>query len=143
MEPREFGRERMSRTKRQHFVPQCYLDRFSTDGRLWVFDKFTRKEYESAPLNVAQERYFYDIPAELLAKVSPDKRVDPQFLEKALSRMEGEYNRQLGEILRDVEHRGITREQRVALAPYIVFQLLRTKESREDWQQLCEQTTKV
>jgi len=50
-----------NRTKNQHYVPQFVLRRFSNaDGKLWVYDKWTRKRFLSSPRNVAAENAFYD-----------------------------------------------------------------------------------
>jgi hypothetical protein len=72
----------MQQTKRQHTVPRCYLARFCKDGQtIKAFDKTTRKSFSTNIMNVAQQRYFYDIPAELLEKACPGEAIDPQFVE--------------------------------------------------------------
>jgi hypothetical protein len=122
----------MQRTKGQHTVPQCYLSRFAADGKkLFVFDKFAKRVFPSSIKNVAQEGYFYDLPGKLLAEACPGEPVDPQFVEKALSRAENRFNVVLSEVLGRVERRGITTAQREEMAVYMAIQLMRTKEYRE------------
>jgi hypothetical protein len=83
-------------------------------------------------MNVAQERYFYDLPEELVAKACPGEEVDVQFVEKSFSQMEGVANALLSEVLEGVDRQGIiTRPQRLSLAPYIVIQWLRTRLHRD------------
>src|SRR5262245_55283641 len=86
--------KRKQRTKRQHYVPRCYLSRFSTSGgHVWVFDKFTRKAFRAGVMGVAQENAFYDLPPAVLAKIKAGEDGDPQLAEKALSCIEGGLNR--------------------------------------------------
>src|SRR5262245_33251508 len=123
----------MKETKRQHTVPQSYLARFSRDGdRLFAFDKTTRKSFFTSTKNVTQERYFYDMPDDIVMEAFPERDCDLQFVEKALSQAEGRAKQLLDEILKTVKGRGvITREQRLCLAPHIVLQWLRTRLSRD------------
>src|SRR5437870_4576837 len=113
----------MQKTKRQHMVPRSYLVRFCQDGeRLFAFDKGTRKTFPTNVMNIAQERYFYDMLEDLAAKAYPDQNVDIQFVEKSFAQMEGVANELLGDILESVDREGgITRNQRLSLAPYIVI----------------------
>ncbi|HEX3657216.1 MAG TPA: DUF4238 domain-containing protein [Pirellulales bacterium] len=49
----------------QHYVPQFILRRFhNEDGRLHVYDKWTRRSFVSSARNVAAETGFYDIKVE-------------------------------------------------------------------------------
>ena len=74
----------MSRVKRekkkQHYVPQFYLKRFSTDGHsVFVFDKFTQKVFRTNIANVASGRYFYDFYADTAHELN----IDAQLAENA------------------------------------------------------------
>jgi hypothetical protein len=78
-------------------------------------------------VNVAQQRYFYDIPEALLAKAYPQQNIDSQFVEKAFSQMEAVLNRLIAEIIESAERqRVIPRHLRLSLAPCIIIQSLRT-----------------
>ncbi|CAG1020416.1 hypothetical protein DOJK_00319 [Patescibacteria group bacterium] len=48
--------------KKQHYVPQVYLRRFSIKNQINVLDKFNDKSYPSNIKDVAEENRFYDIP---------------------------------------------------------------------------------
>ncbi|MBD2100380.1 DUF4238 domain-containing protein [Leptolyngbya sp. FACHB-261] len=50
----------MKKTKKQHYVPQFYLRRFTVDGkRLYIFDKLKGEVRGPENIeNVAQERFF-------------------------------------------------------------------------------------
>jgi len=51
----------VSKPKLQHYLPVCYLDGFSRNGKLWVFD---RDKYEYRPQgtrNTAAEKHFYTL----------------------------------------------------------------------------------
>jgi hypothetical protein len=118
----------VKRTKRQHVVPRCYLKRFCKDGEgFFAFDKGSRKSFPANVMNVAQQRFFYDIPGDLLAKACLGPDIDSQFVEKAFAQMEGVVNPLITEIIETADRRGvITPQQRVSLAPYVIIQSLRT-----------------
>lgn len=89
--------------KNQHYVPKMYIKRFSPNGKkicVWHLERneiLTRQE----PSKYAARRYYYDASEqelhealEEMAKFYPDAVAnsdlsDEQFLEKALSRVEG------------------------------------------------------
>ena len=57
------------KTKKQHYVPQCYLKAwsFSDKEQIYVYDRITDSIRINSVKDVAAERYFYDInPYELL-----------------------------------------------------------------------------
>lgn len=59
----------MSKVKKEHYVPQFYLKKFSknSDGRIDVYDKETDKELTNQRTdNFACERYYYDVNNEEL-----------------------------------------------------------------------------
>lgn len=49
--------------KKQHFVPQCYLEKWAVPGKyqVYVYNKEQKKPYSASIEDVASERYFYDI----------------------------------------------------------------------------------
>ncbi len=52
----------MSNQKRQHYVPQFYLEFFvSGDGTFWVYDKEGGLPRKQTPINTAVESYFYSV----------------------------------------------------------------------------------
>jgi hypothetical protein len=123
----------MQKAKRQHTVPRCYLARFCKDGqRLYAFDKTDQRSFLTSVMNVAQERYFYDMPADLVAKAFPGQEIDVQFVEKSFAQTEGLGNSLLKEVLEYVERKGVmARAHRLSLAPYIIVQWLRTRLHRD------------
>ena len=52
----------MSSPKLHHYVPQFYLERVSENGRLWAFDKNTRRSFPASPKGIAAESHFYKSP---------------------------------------------------------------------------------
>lgn len=131
----------MSRTRRQHFVPQFYLRRFCKDGKgLWAFDKTTRRTFQARTTDVALQTDFYDLPGDLVQKACPGEQVDLQFVEKSLSQAEGYSKPVLDDLLEAADKQGvIPRPLRLKLAPYLVLQSLRTRLSRDV---VAEMTTK-
>ena len=52
----------MADTKKEHYVPRCYLKHFEADnGKIQVFDKKIMQVREQRTFEVAMENYFYDI----------------------------------------------------------------------------------
>jgi hypothetical protein len=85
------------RKKKQHFVPQMYLRRFAHEGRIAVFDKPSGKVFPANVKDVAQERLFYDIPAEVLADVP--EGYNPQFVEDHLAETEAVFSTEIEALL--------------------------------------------
>lgn len=116
--------------KKQHFVPQLYLRRFANENeQLVVLDKPQGKVFSARVADVAQGRFFYDIPAEAWGEEVPEN-YNPQFIEDALSGMESEFEPVLAALLRTVEREGIRDELRTALSVFIAIQDLRTSAAR-------------
>jgi hypothetical protein len=84
------------RTKKQHYVPQAALRRFSADGeRVFVYDKLLNEVRISNVRDVAQQRYFYDIPHEVIP-ADLQQTMDRQAIEHTLSELEGDFNTVVG-----------------------------------------------
>jgi hypothetical protein len=133
------------RTKKQHYVPRCYLKRFlNRDGKLFVFDKFTRRSYKTALVNIAHENGFYDLPAPAIAQASPQGGVDPQMAEKALSGIETLFDLELARLVKGADKRlPLHHSQKINLSLNIVRQFLRTKEYRQTLQQDYKKLTQA
>jgi len=130
----------MPKAKKQHYVPQFYLKRFTQDGKqLFVFDKFARTTFKSNISNVASERYFYDIPHGIAAE-----DVDPQSVEKVLSNIEADFSNVIEDVLRTADGRErIDCDQKLAMAFFITIQILRTQEFRSLYTELVEKGAKA
>ncbi len=56
-------------TKRQHYVPRCYLKWFSSDGKsIHTYDKKLSRQYDAAMMAVCFENDLYTISDEFVAK---------------------------------------------------------------------------
>ena len=136
----------MQRTKKQHYVPQAALRRFSADGeRVFVYDKVSNEVRISNVRDIAQQRYFYDIPQEVIpANLRPT--MDRQMIERTLSEIEGDFNTVVERVLRKVtknssvsrflnlltlgRRKTISRHDKEALCFFVALQYLRTREFR-------------
>ncbi len=115
------------KVKHQHYVPRFYLKRFTIDGeRLYVYDK-TKEEVRGPEniKNVAQERFFYDMPADT---IPPD--YDPQFEEHMLSQLEPQFSAAVESAFRVVEGKGANLQERMDMAMFVAFQIMRTRAER-------------
>ncbi|MFK4522834.1 hypothetical protein ABIF90_000815 [Bradyrhizobium japonicum] len=59
----------MSEARAHHYVPQCYLNNFTTGGKILAVDLQNGKHFRTNPKNVAQERDFNRVEAD---GVAPD-----------------------------------------------------------------------
>lgn len=112
----------MSRSKRHHFVPRAYLERFAEAGQVQVRHR-DGNSYRANCVNVAVECGFYDV-----RDTSGDKS---GAVEELLAEMEGA----AVEALRSVDETGRPplegTPERSILATYMALQATRTPEERE------------
>ncbi len=119
--------------KRQHYVPVSYLRRFSSGkNKLWVFDKFEGKSFETNIDNVACGTYFYDFRED----ISKELGIPPQIMENALGEIEADYSLTINAILSKSSARRkrrniISQSQKSSMAYFVAAQFLRTQEFRE------------
>ena len=112
--------------KKEHYVPQCYLERFCDNrGRLFVFDKVSGKVRGANKKDVAEERYFYDIPTELFPEDALGA-IDNQFIEKWFASIEGKFKQLITTLIDRAETGGLSSEDRKLMAGFIGLQLFRT-----------------
>ena len=91
--------------KNQHYIPQFYLNRFGTNGKIDIFDIKNNKYIKNSNIsNWACEKYFYDID---LTKIEDELKIfknipginideesykkaieNPQFIETTVSKLE-------------------------------------------------------
>ncbi|HHV62087.1 MAG TPA: DUF4238 domain-containing protein [Firmicutes bacterium] len=139
----------MERVKRQHYVPQFYLRKFTdNNGGLYVFDKWTGRSFKTTTENVANERYFYDFPQDV---VQDEKMI--QIVENTLSRVEAQFSEAVETILAELsirrKHRRpdqrkiLYKRDKEALAFFITLQIFRTREFRETWIEIAEKTAQA
>ena len=67
----------MADTKKEHYVPRCYLVNFEdTEDRIWVYDKVSMNEpRHQLRGNIGFENYFYDIDFNvMLSKMDEEKQ---------------------------------------------------------------------
>lgn len=141
--------------KKQHYVPQCYLEGWAIPDthQVFVYDKQTCKERKSNILNVAEENCFYDID---LTTVIPEsekekygfskdtdlsKADEEQFIENMLSsEIEGDFKNLLNEIKKfanktpwEIQNCSfITDACKAEFSKHLAIQLLRVKGLRDD-----------
>lgn len=90
--------DNVRKKKKQHFVPQCYLEKWCIDGTKHtnVFDKIKEEQRQNHIEDIASENYFYDINLEGvlsqeelkyfgLEGVDLSKLDDNQFIENLLA----------------------------------------------------------
>lgn len=105
----------MSKPKRHHYLPQFYLDRFSHNGRLVVFDELRSQLRVERPLNTAVRGHYYSLLDEAGAKVEE--------VESDLARIEGRAK----PVFQALSARQIlSNEERYYLAVFLGFLACRT-----------------
>lgn len=113
-----------NRVKLQHYVPRFYLRRFSSKrGKNYLincFHKNTSEKFLVNIRNIASEKYFYDL-----------HRKSEQIVEKAFSRIEGEFARVYRKLIEKQNLDDLSEDEIVTMAIFIITQLIRTREQRE------------
>jgi hypothetical protein len=141
----------MSKVKRAHYVPKCYLRNFSNNEKLYVYDKALDNSWGSNIDSISSEKYFYDIKLkDIYSKYSdvidkdltelPDD-LDEQEIEKYFANtIETRYGKQLNNIIAKFKltplknllyNEIITEEEKYDFAVLLTFQIVRTREFRE------------
>jgi hypothetical protein len=112
----------MQRPKLHHYVPRNHLRRFTSPAcKVYVYDKTTGKQFETAVENVAAEQGFHVLPT----------------FEDEMAKVDGKFKTIVDGLLENFEQ-GIFRDtDRDAIAPFIQIQLVRTAETREMVNQLA------
>lgn len=123
----------------QHFVQRKYLELFAGSEKFYAFDKSSCKSFSTNVKNVANERFFYDIP-ELDAITG-----ESQYLEKYFHPFEGSAAEIISRLLLSLDDRSfkiLNDEDRKQLSTYFALQYLRTKESRVTSTEVVEKILK-
>lgn len=139
----------MSKTKKEHYVPRCYLDRWANEkGQLYVYDKVVKKSRKSNEKDIACERFFYDIDKstlttdniEMLKIAGINPEIDEQFVEHFMaSNVEDIYSKLLEKIIFTAERATpwyekncffISEVNKLYFSICLAFQFVRTKTVR-------------
>lgn len=128
--------------KKQHFVPQKSLERFSSKpGKIFVFDKWDDRSFENAISKTACVQYFYDMKS---VDRDPSKPENYQISEKAFKEVED-----LGQPIIDMliskvnafiekktlpykSERLLYKQERIKLGFFLAVQYLRTPDKKEE-----------
>lgn len=128
----------MNEPKHHHYVPRFYLSRFTdSKNRLWIFDKLTDKIFPTAPENIGGQNQFYRLNE--LAKDG----IDPLELEKQFADLEYQVSNITNNWFLQFTHTDkltIPEVNRDLISLFIVTQLLRTVEAREQLVQFTSLT---
>jgi hypothetical protein len=122
----------MSEPKLHHYVPQFYLRRFADQSeRLWIYDKEEDRSFPTDSNNIAAEKQFYRLPADMAA----DR--DPLSIEKAHAELEAKASSILARLSAEItnaspnEKLTLGKTERVTLAEFLAAQHFRTLELRQ------------
>lgn len=139
--------------KKQHYVPQCYLEEWAIPDthQVFAYDKQNQKERKSNILDVAEENYFYDIDlTKVIAESEKEKygfskdadlskADDGQYIENMFSKeIEGNFKRLLENIIKTASKSQweiqncffLSDENKFEFSYYLAIQHLRVKRVR-------------
>jgi hypothetical protein len=118
----------MATHRKQHYVPQCYLRRFAdAAGNLVCFDKAHLRSHPTTTLAAAQEKHFYDVPAEVELPAGADR----QMAEKLLSEIESHFGPLIDRLVASAVDGRIAHEQIAEFSPFVALQWMRTRTYRD------------
>lgn len=127
----------MSKVKKQHFVPQFYLENFTdTSKNIYAFDIIKCESFITAIENIAHQKYFYDYEPldQFMGK--------EQTIEKALANFESESATMLRKLVAGLKANDVSafsQDDYRKLADHIITQQKRTPESRIKGTQLAKE----
>jgi hypothetical protein len=127
----------MGLVKNQHYVPRSYLKYFADkNNKIFVFDKDKDSVFQTNITNVATERFFYDLPADII----PDAKgiiEDKQIIEKFFSQLEDEFLKFLNNIRTrftmspdPFNTEAVSWKEKAHLSYMLALQYMRTKDFR-------------
>lgn len=122
----------MGQHKKQHYVQQSYLRRFSpNEKQIYVYDKVLGKDFPNGISDVAQESHFYRLPDNLKTEDGKPISVDdPLIVEKAFQKIEGRANQDIQTLIELSAGASIPAEIRANLSVFLAIQFLRTRAYR-------------
>lgn len=104
----------MSTPKRHHYLPRFYLNNFTRDGILWVFDRERNEYRRQTPINTAVRSHYYS--------VEDNDGIMQTDIEAILSHIEGDAKQLIEKlIVRDA----ITRKQKEKLSYFVALMTYR------------------
>lgn len=139
--------------KKQHYVPQCYLEAWAIPNthQIFVYDKKMSRDRKSNIIDVASENHFYDVnfPESIDAQVCENLGMSVEEVKEMLnsqpienffsSTVEGELSNILKKIIENVSHLTpwmkencffISEEDKLKLSAQLAYQHIRTKSVR-------------
>lgn len=120
-----------NKVRLQHYVPRVYLKNFSTfngeEYYVWVFDKVTEKIFQTNIKKIALEEEFYN-------KVSEE-----QTTEKTLRDIETKFDIVAQKLISVKDLAMLDDQEKDVLAEFIAYQMIRTKEVREEIKDIPKQ----
>jgi len=125
----------MGEFRKQHYVPQTYLRRFTADREnLYVFDKLhqdpSRRIRRSSVRHIAHENDFYDIATEVLEPAARPGH-NEKMIEKVLGPIDAQLGSEVEHLVTTVGKAPIDPNRRVVLARAMGIQALRTRDMRD------------
>jgi Protein of unknown function (DUF4238) len=113
----------MAGPKRHHYLPQFYLQRFTRDGSLWVYDRLRRAFRQQQPVNTAVEGQRYTVEL--------DDGTKSLQVEEMLAAMEGEAKVAIEKLEAKEE---LAKADREAVAWFIAFLVSRVPDFEDGFQ---------
>ena len=146
---------KVQKTKKQHYVPRCYLEAWAIPGKyqVHVFDKKRKVSRINSINDIASERYFYDVNPKKLFSEETLKKLEEigltcdidgesQGIEHTFAIL---VDTQLSKIITDIVEKSVKRhtfhlrfipfiskEKKAELAAYLAIQDARTKHIRSN-----------
>jgi len=113
--------------KNHHYVPQFLLKNFCNDAKaVHVFDKHEQRQFAANVRNIASENYFYDLNID-------DSIIS---LEKYITEIESAVAPLFKKINDEHSLAFLTESDRVAISIFVWMQICRTREAREQVENL-------
>ncbi len=72
--------------RNQHYVPQYYLNNFSNNGHIYIYDIKNKKSFSNSISNIAYKKKFYNVDLDFFNKIIEGETFDePDFIDKIIN----------------------------------------------------------
>jgi len=122
----------MTRAKRHHYLPECYLDGFCEDGMIWTYDRESHHYEMQTPYNTAVEGHRYSF-------VDIDGKKNTSIEQDFLARIDNWFRPLISKVDKGEE---LTAEDKNKLSLFVSYMWFRVPDYQKQFNELADGMSK-